>query len=164
MLSGGATIFSVIDGNGRRERAVPGRSNGFVIVLPVISLRSSKTSMASSGMSIVGSSTMVPPRAELPANAPSLALTAAATASRLKIVVTASYAVSSSSWSSPPMHARMYRGRAMTGTDHFPCAVLLSLRDARRNTSATTSLPTVAVMCRDNKGPFERSGWQFLTG
>lgn len=111
-LSGGATIFSVMDGNGRRTgAAAAGRSTGFTTVIDAC-FRSSNTSMASSETSIVGSSRMNAPRATLTCGVPIFACTAAATASLLKIVVTASNAESSSSSSSPPcMRTRMYRAR-----------------------------------------------------
>jgi hypothetical protein len=109
MLSGGAIIFSVIDGNGRRTGAVgAGRSNCCEIAFLAASKRSSKTSMASSEMSIVGSSRMNDPNAGFGGGTPIFPRTAAATASLLKIVVTASNAESSSSSSSPPcMRTRM---------------------------------------------------------
>jgi hypothetical protein len=125
MLSG-TSIRSVIDGNGLRVGIDPSRSICFVMIFPEISRRSSNTSIASSEMSIVGSSRTIPPRGMFTAGEARIPCTAAATASLLKIVVTASKAESSSSPSSPPpcMRPRMYRAWQTTGTDHFRTVVL----------------------------------------
>lgn len=85
-----ASIRSVIDGKGLRAAAALDRSICLAIVFPEISRRSSKSSMASSDTSTVGSSRMNSPRGTSSVGAMRLPCTAAATASLLKIVVTAS--------------------------------------------------------------------------
>ena len=121
----GATILSVVEGNGRRVGSAITGSLVALTVFTEITLRSSKTSIASSDTSIVGSSRMNAPRGIGGGGGTSFDCTAAATAPLLKIVVTASYAVSSSSSSPPFMRYRMYRSWKATGTDHFPRGILL---------------------------------------
>ena len=87
-----STAFSrsVIDGKGLRAAAALDRSICLVTVFPEISRRACSSSMASSDMSTVGSSRMNSPRGLFTVGETSFPCTAAAKASLLKIVVTAS--------------------------------------------------------------------------